>query len=215
MKFKIIKDYYDDIKLYEKSSIDIQPGITVLVGCNGSGKSTLIRQIKNSCDILKIPCLEFDQTSMESPSILMEKMILKGKMDEVARLFASSEGMRIKESVYQFGIQYLKFTEKIKKNQKHLFFFFDAVDSGLSIDNVLEIKSEVFESIIKNCNEYNKEAYIIVSANEYEMCRNENCLVLPDLKYKEIKTYDSYRKIIIRSRKKRNLLYGGDEFIYE
>ena len=46
--FKIEIDYWDEgIPLYRKANIEINPGVTVLVGCNGSGKSTLITQLKS------------------------------------------------------------------------------------------------------------------------------------------------------------------------
>ena len=47
-KFKIERDYWDEGQvLYRKANIEINPGITVLVGCNGSGKTTLITQLQN------------------------------------------------------------------------------------------------------------------------------------------------------------------------
>ena len=42
-KFKIIRNYWEkDQILYRKANIEINPGLTVLVGCNGSGKTTLL-----------------------------------------------------------------------------------------------------------------------------------------------------------------------------
>lgn len=46
-KFQIVRDYHEeDVFLYDKGEIEIQPGLTVLVGPNGSGKTTLINQIR-------------------------------------------------------------------------------------------------------------------------------------------------------------------------
>ena len=45
--FKIFKDYYGDGNLYKKDCIDIEEGLTILVGCNGSGKTTMINQMKD------------------------------------------------------------------------------------------------------------------------------------------------------------------------
>lgn len=43
-KFKLIKDcYYKDENIFEKRTITLEPGVTVLVGCNGLGKTTLIK----------------------------------------------------------------------------------------------------------------------------------------------------------------------------
>ena len=217
MNFKISKDYYClNVKMYEKSSVEIKPGLTVLVGCNGAGKTTLIQQLKEKCKEFDIPNLSYDQRGLQSSSILMDKMLnLDGDISGLVNMYASSEGQRIRESIYYFGRDYQRFLKTVKKHQNHLFFFFDALDSGLSVDNIIEFKYDCVEPIIETCNKANKEAYIIVPCNEYEMARGENCLILPDLTYREIKNYDAYRKIILRSRRKNDRAYGYEEFNYE
>jgi hypothetical protein len=217
MNFKISKDYYcSNIKMYEKSSVEIKPGLTILVGCNGAGKTTLIQQLKEKCEEFDIPNLSYDQRGLQSSSILMDKMLnLDGDISGLVNMYASSEGQRIRESIYYFGRDYQRFLKTVKKHQNHLFFFFDALDSGLSVDNIIEFKYDCVEPIIETCNKANKEAYIIVPCNEYEMARGENCLILPDLIYREIKNYDAYRKIILRSRRKNDKAYGYEEFNYE
>ena len=217
MNFKISKDYYClNVKMYEKSSVEIKPGLTVLVGCNGAGKTTLIQQLKEKCKEFDIPNLSYDQRGLQSSSILMDKMLnLDGDISGLVNMYASSEGQRIRESIYYFGRDYQRFLKTVKKHQNHLFFFFDALDSGLSVDNIIEFKYDCVEPIIETCNKINKEAYIIVPCNEYEMTRGENCLILPDLTYREIKNYDAYRKIILRSRRKNDRAYGYEEFNYE
>ena len=35
----------DETKLFKFSSVELQPGITILVGCNGSGKTTLLDRL--------------------------------------------------------------------------------------------------------------------------------------------------------------------------
>lgn len=217
MNFKISKDYYcNNINIYDKSSIDIKPGVTILVGCNGVGKTTLIQQLKSRCEKYDIPSLSFDQRGFQSSSMLMDKMLnVDGDISGLINMYASSEGQRIRESLYYFGTEYQKFLKTIKNHQNHIFFFFDALDSGLSVDNIIEFKRDCVEPIIKTCNEADKEAYIIVPCNEYEMARGENCLILPELTYREIKSYDTYRKIILKTRRKIDRLYGYEEFNYE
>ena len=217
MNFKISKDYYcSNVKMYEKSSVEIKPGLTILVGCNGAGKTTLIQQLKEKCKEFDIPNLSYDQRGLQSSSMLMDKMLnLDGDISGLVNMYASSEGQRIRESIYYFGRDYQRFLKTVKKHQNHLFFFFDALDSGLSVDNIIEFKHDCVEPIIETCNKANKEAYIIVPCNEYEMARGENCLILPDLTYREIKNYDAYRKIILRSRRKNDRAYGYEEFNYE
>lgn len=60
-EFKIIRNYWEkDQILYRKANIEINPGLTVLVGCNGSGKTTLITQLKRLLDEEKITYTSFD-----------------------------------------------------------------------------------------------------------------------------------------------------------
>lgn len=217
MEFKITKYYYrDDINMYDKSSVNIKPGLTILVGCNGAGKTTLIRQLKEKCERYDIPNLSYDQRGLQSSSMLMDKMLnLDGDMSGLVNMYIQSEGQRIRESIYYFGRDYQKFLKTIKKEQNQLFFFFDALDSGLSIDNIIEFKYDCVKPIIETCNKANKEAYVVVSCNEYEMARGENCLILPDLTYRKIKNYEAYRKIILKSRRENDRAYGYEEFNYE
>ena len=61
MKFEIIRDYYKEKEyIYNKKNIELEEGLTILVGCNGSGKSTLLRQIKDLCEKQDIPYYYFD-----------------------------------------------------------------------------------------------------------------------------------------------------------
>ena len=44
--FEVPTKPWDDYKLYNHTTITINPGVTVLTGCNGTGKSTLMRLMK-------------------------------------------------------------------------------------------------------------------------------------------------------------------------
>ena len=103
MNFKISKDYYcSNVKMYEKSSVEIKPGLTILVGCNGAGKTTLIQQLKEKCKEFDIPNLSYDQRGLQSSNMLMDKMLnLDGDISGLVNMYASSEGQRIRESLYQ------------------------------------------------------------------------------------------------------------------
>jgi hypothetical protein len=50
----------------------------------------------------------------------------------------------------------------------------------------------------------NQDIYIVISANEYELARCEKCFDVQNCKYREFKTYDSFRKFILKSREKRD-----------
>ena len=61
MKIKTWRDPYDSGFTPTKAKeIELNTGLTVLVGCNGAGKSTLLRNIWNECKKYHIPCLVYD-----------------------------------------------------------------------------------------------------------------------------------------------------------
>ena len=61
MKFKIETNLYDDGKpMFCKRQIEIEPGLTILVGCNGSGKTTLLDQIRTIVRDKEIPYIKYN-----------------------------------------------------------------------------------------------------------------------------------------------------------
>ena len=84
------------------------------------------------------------------------------------------------------------------ETSKERWILLDAIDSGLSVDNIVDLKEQLFETILEyNCG---NEIYIIVSANEYELARNEMCFDVYNGKYIEFKNYEEYRDFILKSR---------------
>lgn len=210
-KFKIIRDYYDtNEKIYDKSSAQFEPGLTVLIGCNGSGKTTLLRQIKSGCEDKNIPVIMFDNYS-EGGSSATSWAGFIGDFDKVARDAMSSEGEKISDNLNIIAGKIGGFVRKNSSAEK-IFILLDAIDSGYSIDNVIELKRDLFDFIIKDCEKSNIEVYIIVSCNGYEMARNEKCFNVSSCKYVTVNSYDEYRDIVINTRKKKNRRYGWAEF---
>ena len=75
----------------------------------------------------------------------------------------------------------------------------DAVDSGLSVDNIIDLKEGLFKPIIES--DKSNEIFIVISANEYEMANGEQCFDVYNGKYITFKNYEDYRSMIIQSRK--------------
>ena len=98
------------------------------------------------------------------------------------------------------------FAEDLKNNahKSERWLFFDACDSGLSIDNVLELK-DFFGFLIESHPDL--DVYIVVAANEYEMASDEKCLNVSTMKYEKYGLYEDYRKAILKSREKKNKRY--------
>ena len=213
MKFEIIRDYYNEKEyIYNKKNIELEEGLTVLVGCNGSGKSTLLRQIKDLCKKQDIPYYYFDNLT-EGGSNAREKAGFYGDTMFLAQSLCSSEGENINLNMTNCANKIGKFVRN-NKSAKKIFILLDAIDSGLSIDYIIELKKDLFNTILSDASKKGIETYIIISANEYEMARNEKCFLIPNMTYKTFKNYDEYRDFIIESRNKKNKRYNHEPFTF-
>ena len=226
-KINIInKGYYDeDEVLYKKKSIEIKPGITVLAGCNGIGKTTLLHQIESFLKKENIPCLMFDNLHDGGQNSISYHASLDD-FATMSTLMCSSEGESIYINISNLAARLGNFvkTGDNSKNDKYeklaraieslvneekepkkevkipdeRWILLDAIDSGFSVDNIVDLKEDLFKTIL----EYNfcNEIYIVVSANEYELCRGEQCFDVYNGKYITFKDYEDYRDFILRSR---------------
>lgn len=100
--------------------------------------------------------------------------------------------------------------EKLGECQER-WLFFDACDSGASIDVVREFK-DVFNLIMTPEGMHGKDVYIIVSANSFEMARGERCYDVSIGKFCTFDSYNEYEKVILASREKKDKrVYNDDE----
>jgi len=220
-KFKLWKDPYDiGFDLWKKRTIEIKPGVTVLVGCNGIGKTTLLNNIEAELKKENIPVTHFDNLSDGGSNARSEKLFLED-FSFLAESMCSSEGENIFLNLCDLagklgdfvktGVnkgKYNPFAEIFKSDKEdrkgeelsnERWILFDAVDSGLSIDNIVELKEGLFKTIIEY--KKDKEIYIIISANEYEMANGEQCFDVYNGKYITFTDYNEYRNMILESKK--------------
>lgn len=196
--FKIDRSPYD-FKLFKKDEITFNEGITVLVGCNGSGKSTLINQIQ--CQLEKdknVIVLTFDNLKNGGDRAKNEASY-KGNYELLLQAMFSSEGENILLNLGEFARKIGELTVK-EKNKKETWFILDAVDSGLSIDNIMDVK-DVFKFIANDQRKGDRKIYIIISANSYEFAYGEKCFNVSKFKYENYPTYTKYKSAIIQSKK--------------
>lgn len=232
-KFKITKRYYDDnYDLYKKRSITINDGVTVLVGCNGSGKTTLLRQMKEQLKKENIPVISFDNLHDGGNKAISEASFY-GEYSFMGALMSSSEGESIVLGISKLASNLREFIHKgevqsrsgeiskafirafngdDKKDEKEIpnerWILLDAVDSGLSVDNVVDLKEYLFKTILED--DFEGPVYIVVSANEYELCRGENCFDVYNGKYVKFSNYERYRNFILKSREIKDNRYNND-----
>lgn len=222
LNIKVWRNPYDTgVNITNPKEIQLEKGLTVLVGCNGVGKTTLLQNIKEYLKEENIPVNLYDNLK-EGGMNSIENCLYRGDTEGAALLKAllySSEGESIKVNIGQqieSYVNYLK-TGSMRKS-KRLFFddkddedvesktrvlLFDAIDSGLSVDSVIEIKF-VCEQLIKKADEMGVDLYIVISANEYEMARGEACFEVTKGKYIKFDDYEDYRKFILSTRKQKD-----------
>ena len=89
---------------------------------------------------------------------------------------------------------------------KELWFLFDGIDSGFSIDNIIDFKKQLIPLVTENNAE--KDIYFIISANVYEFAREENCFDVINGKYITFSDYEDYRSFILKSKEEKLKRYG-------
>ena len=145
-------------------------------------------------------------------------------LELAASMWTASEGEAIKLNIGRQSTMYKEFFDTGHfKNKSYRFsklfnkdkvddvaesstrvLLFDATDSGLSIDNIIEIKEYLFKSILNDNINKNKKVFIVCSANSYEMCKDNSCFDVYSGEYIEFKNYEDYGKYIIKSRKQKD-----------
>lgn len=199
--FKVHKDPYDvNENVYTKSEFTFYPGVTVLVGCNGIGKTTLLHRIAHVLEKDGIPVMKYDNL-VNGGETAKSKAVMRSNMEVAAALMLSSEGEQIYINLGETAAEIGRFVNR-NKGAAEIWLLFDAIDSGLSVDNIEEVKEYLFKTIIND--NPNTDVYIIVSANEYEMCRGEKCFDTRNGEYIEFAGYEEYRTFILNSRKEKD-----------
>lgn len=194
MKLKITKDYYEEEDfIYQYSSLTINPGVTVLVGCNGSGKTTLLSIIRDHCNRNIISYDEYSD-QRQGRSNAMSTLNFFGDVKGFALNWMSSEGEQIYNNVGRFAG---KLRNKLINKEKYVLLF-DGIDSGQSIDSIIDVK-DLFNCILNDAEEHGCECYIVVTANTFELARDMNCIDATTGKRKKFKSYEAYKKFILAS----------------
>lgn len=230
-KIPIVRDPYEPKEyLYTKKEFEFKPGVTVLVGCNGCGKTTLLHQIKDYLKSKKVPVLSFDNLH-DGGSNARSEAAAMNDFTFLATASFSSEGENIVMNVGRLAKNLRPFIQTGESQNRgdrlckafaravwgdqeepevpnERWLLLDAIDSGLSVDNIVDIKELLFKTIIEDSESQGVVTRIIISANEYEICRNEQCMDVHTGKYRTFKGYESYRNFVLKSREIKNKRYG-------
>ena len=229
-KIPIVRDPYEPKEyLYTKKEFEFKPGVTVFVGCNGCGKTTLLHQIKDYLKNKKVPVLSFDNLH-DGGSNARSEAAAMNDFTFLATASFSSEGENIVMNVGRLAKNLRPFIQTGESQNRgdrlwkafaravwgeqeepevpnERWLLLDAIDSGLSVDNIVDIKELLFKTIIEDSESQGVVTRIIISANEYEICRNEQCMDVHTGKYRTFKGYESYRNFVLKSREIKNKRY--------
>ncbi len=201
-RFSIKKYPYNNYsQVFLKSHITLKPGLTVLVGCNGSGKSTLLQIIRDDVAERGIPYLYYDNISgSERRMEFTDKFGMVGTVpSSVVDAYRESVELNLGQLAGELGV----FVHEKHRDDKEIWILIDASDSGFSIDSISMLKSGLFDSILAHKPEA-QDVYLVVSANQFEMCRGERCFLVQEGKYATFRNYEKYRKYILQSRETRS-----------
>lgn len=221
---KTWRDPYDaGFSTCRKKQIEIQQGLTVLVGCNGSGKTTLLHNIKSELKKEDIPVFYYDNEKDGGNNSISES-IFYGNLSFTATALCSSEGENISLNLSKIASKLRKFVEtgdngdrfnalaktlalKDDNEENNVsnerWILLDAMDSGYLIDNVIEMK-DFFDLVIKDAKEFGIALYIMISSNEYELAHESKCFDVMEGKYIQFASYEDYKKFILRTREKKD-----------
>ena len=224
-KIKTWRNPYDEgFSTCRKKEVEFKPGLTVLVGCNGAGKTTMLKNIESELNKEKIPVFLYDNESHGGDRAISES-IFNRDYNFAATAWCSSEGENICLNLCQNVSKFKEFIEtgtvntfakrchralgyeednEITSNERWI--LLDAMDSGYSIDNVIEMK-DLFDIIIEDCETRNIEVYIVISSNEYELASGSDCFDVTEGKYINFSSYEDYKKFILHTRKKKDKRY--------
>lgn len=229
-KIKTWRNPYDEgFSTCRRKEVEFQPGLTVLVGCNGSGKSTMLKNIKEELHKEKIPMFFYNNEHDGGSNSIGESVFL-GDINFAATAWTSSEGENITLNLSKIASKWRNFIltgevndvstkfaksfreacdcdiDNKKITSKKRFILLDAMDSGYSIDNVIEMKS-LFDLVLEDSEKMGMETYIIVSSNEYELACDTDCFDVTEGKYINFSSYEDFKKFILHTRKKKDKRY--------
>ena len=203
--FKIGRCPHEEkLQVYKKATHSFKPGVTVLVGCNGSGKSTLLQTVQDILNEERISVYEYNNLS-SGGSNARERALFYGRLNLLVEQMTSSEGENIIINIGTMAQKLGNFvTKQIKKEKKEIWILLDAIDSGLSIDYIEEVKDFIHNTLIKSMPN-DLDCYILISSNNYELCVGEQCYNSQECKYIEIDSYENFRKVVKKTRQNKSL----------
>lgn len=186
--------------IFDRSSFSFKSGVTILVGANGTGKTTLLKMLRDQLEKENIPYISHDNLR-EGAEYMTSVSLERGRTEVAATLMCSSEGEGIIICIGERAAQIGSFV-RAHPDAEEMWFLFDACDSGLDIKNIRDLKTYLFNEVLKD--RKGKQVYIVAAANSYEMARGERCMDARTGNYMRFGTYEEYADFIVKSAEEKN-----------
>ena len=213
LEFTVYKDPIEEGQyIYKKSKFWIKPGVTCLIGCNGSGKTTLFNSIydimqmndnKSDDDKTKLHNVKYVRLNNYShgPKELMQEAMFVGDMSTVISQAQSSEGEQIVGCLCRHASSLGTNVRSLEKGS-HIIVSFDAIDSGLSYDNIVDVRNHLFSPMLDDAKKRGINLYILVATNTYALCDDASYdkMFIHNFKHIKVNSYKSFVKYVIKSR---------------
>lgn len=213
LEFTVYKDPIEEGQyIYKKSKFWLKPGVTCLIGCNGSGKTTLFNSIydimqindnKSDDDKTKLHNVKYVRLNNYSygPKELMQEAMFIGDMSTVISQAQSSEGEQIVGCLCRHASSLGTNVRSLEKGS-HLIVSFDAIDSGLSYDNIVDVRNHLFSPMLDDAKKRGINLYILVATNTYALCDDASYdkMFIHNFKHIKVNSYKSFVKYVIKSR---------------
>lgn len=196
MKFTIPKCPNEEgVKLYRNSELNVDEGISIVVGRNGSGKSTLLRVIEEKCKKNKIPCYYYDNYN-EGGKDAHSMYSFLGDFEALACTLFHSEGEQI---YYNFSKKVEEIGKFIKKNKssKELVVLLDAMDSGFDVEGIGQLLS-VLNTACNDCKEHNIKMHVLITANNYAIVHGNRCIDIETFEEKVFNKFEEFQEYIVK-----------------
>lgn len=217
LEFAVYKDPIEEGQyIYKKSKFWLKPGVTCLIGCNGSGKTTLFNSIydimqtnasKSDNDKTKLSDVKYLRLNNynHGPKELMQEAMFIGDMSTVISQAQSSEGEQIVGWLCKYASSLGTNVRSLEKGS-HLIVSFDAIDSGLSYDNIVDVRNHLFSPMLDDAKKRGINLYILVATNTYALCDDASYdkIFIHNFKHIKVNSYKSFVKYVIKSREIKN-----------
>lgn len=148
--------------------------LTIIVGANGYGKTSFIQALEEHLKHIGVEYVTWSDNA-NGRSNGMSEFLWNNNFEGLAAMAFHSEGQSM---IASFGYKCIRLIgSKVRKNKdmKELFILIDQLDSGLDVYMINDVKNTFKNTIIPDMNKRGITAYIVITANSYELVKGEYC----------------------------------------